>query len=381
MYLYVPCIYTHVPCIYIPGESYRRRLGSLLLYLCYVFRALINSLVYWFCRLLFLFAAPSTLWQCQLLLMWLITVLVVSKSVGFLGLISLFKATDIAKKNRNQGLLGSAICPSWTVVVSLFLKQLHSLKSFGQRGQVGGVLGARSDKCLLNQVWHWRSLISWVLGVLFVTITIIINVLLIRMFFFVCFLYFFNLYSLFVCYCVALWWKLTLLSVTVIRSYWQTMFIFKVQYRISLVQCVRWHVRSWIQRTACTLCDVILLAAVSVSAEEIDDAQTTSICMHVYANVQMFVLVCVCVCVYVRVCTHAYSLVCSVYAIIPLHFSDRKFMLHYLFLGCLPSVCPTMVELWGLGMLEPLVWHGKHDCLTDGVTVNETAKGNHAISM
>ena len=27
-----------------PGESYRRRLGSLLLYLCYVFRALINSL-------------------------------------------------------------------------------------------------------------------------------------------------------------------------------------------------------------------------------------------------------------------------------------------------------------------------------------------------
>ena len=28
-----------------PGESYRRRLGSLLLYLCYVFRALINSLV------------------------------------------------------------------------------------------------------------------------------------------------------------------------------------------------------------------------------------------------------------------------------------------------------------------------------------------------
>ena len=28
-----------------PGESYRRRLSSLLLYLCYVFRALINSLV------------------------------------------------------------------------------------------------------------------------------------------------------------------------------------------------------------------------------------------------------------------------------------------------------------------------------------------------
>ena len=28
-----------------PGESYRRRLRSMLLYLCYVFRALINSLV------------------------------------------------------------------------------------------------------------------------------------------------------------------------------------------------------------------------------------------------------------------------------------------------------------------------------------------------
>ena len=28
-----------------PGESYRRRLRSLLLYLCYVFRALIDSLV------------------------------------------------------------------------------------------------------------------------------------------------------------------------------------------------------------------------------------------------------------------------------------------------------------------------------------------------
>jgi len=31
-----------------PGESYRRRLRSLLLHLCYVFRALINSLVCWF---------------------------------------------------------------------------------------------------------------------------------------------------------------------------------------------------------------------------------------------------------------------------------------------------------------------------------------------
>ena len=30
-----------------PGESYRRRLRSLLLYLCYVFRALINSLACW----------------------------------------------------------------------------------------------------------------------------------------------------------------------------------------------------------------------------------------------------------------------------------------------------------------------------------------------
>ena len=32
-----------------PRESYRRRLRSLLLYLCDVFRALINSLVCWFC--------------------------------------------------------------------------------------------------------------------------------------------------------------------------------------------------------------------------------------------------------------------------------------------------------------------------------------------
>ena len=36
MYLVFTCM---------PGESYRRRLRSLLLYLCYVFRALINSLV------------------------------------------------------------------------------------------------------------------------------------------------------------------------------------------------------------------------------------------------------------------------------------------------------------------------------------------------
>jgi len=32
-----------------PGKSYCRRLRSLLLYLCYVFWALINSLVCWFC--------------------------------------------------------------------------------------------------------------------------------------------------------------------------------------------------------------------------------------------------------------------------------------------------------------------------------------------
>ena len=31
-----------------PGESYRRRLRSVLLYLCYAFRALNNSLVCWF---------------------------------------------------------------------------------------------------------------------------------------------------------------------------------------------------------------------------------------------------------------------------------------------------------------------------------------------
>ena len=33
-----------------PGESYWRRLGSSLLYLCYVFWALINSLVRWYCN-------------------------------------------------------------------------------------------------------------------------------------------------------------------------------------------------------------------------------------------------------------------------------------------------------------------------------------------
>ena len=38
-----------------PGESYHRRLGSLLLYLCHVFRVLINSLVYWFCTFVGIF--------------------------------------------------------------------------------------------------------------------------------------------------------------------------------------------------------------------------------------------------------------------------------------------------------------------------------------
>ena len=36
-------VFTRTPC-----ESYRRRLRSLLLHLCYVFRALINSLVCWY---------------------------------------------------------------------------------------------------------------------------------------------------------------------------------------------------------------------------------------------------------------------------------------------------------------------------------------------
>ena len=60
--VYVPCVYTylwslctlclHVPLEFMylvftcmPGENYRRRLRSLLLHLCYVFRALMNSLV------------------------------------------------------------------------------------------------------------------------------------------------------------------------------------------------------------------------------------------------------------------------------------------------------------------------------------------------
>ena len=41
-----------------PGESYRRRLRSLLLYLCYVFRTLINSPVCWFCMTAFGHVVP-----------------------------------------------------------------------------------------------------------------------------------------------------------------------------------------------------------------------------------------------------------------------------------------------------------------------------------
>ena len=40
-------MYTAFTCM--PGESYHRRLRSLLLCLCGIFRALINSLVCWFC--------------------------------------------------------------------------------------------------------------------------------------------------------------------------------------------------------------------------------------------------------------------------------------------------------------------------------------------
>ena len=49
-----------------PGESYRKRLRPLLLYLCYVFRALINSLVHWFCASalgLVLFQNPKPFWK------------------------------------------------------------------------------------------------------------------------------------------------------------------------------------------------------------------------------------------------------------------------------------------------------------------------------
>ena len=41
----VPLVeFMYLVCTRMPGESYRRQLGFLLLYLCYVFRALINSL-------------------------------------------------------------------------------------------------------------------------------------------------------------------------------------------------------------------------------------------------------------------------------------------------------------------------------------------------
>ena len=44
--MYVPLVeFMYLVFARMPGESYRRRLVSLLLYLCYVFRALINSLV------------------------------------------------------------------------------------------------------------------------------------------------------------------------------------------------------------------------------------------------------------------------------------------------------------------------------------------------
>ena len=42
--------FTYLVFTHMPGESYRRCLRSLLLYLCYVFQALINSLVCWSCK-------------------------------------------------------------------------------------------------------------------------------------------------------------------------------------------------------------------------------------------------------------------------------------------------------------------------------------------
>ena len=46
----VPLVeFTYLVFTRMPGERYRRRLRSLLFYLCYVFRALINSLVCWSC--------------------------------------------------------------------------------------------------------------------------------------------------------------------------------------------------------------------------------------------------------------------------------------------------------------------------------------------
>ena len=47
--MHVPLVeFTYLVFTHMPGESYRRRLRSLLLHLCFVFRALINSLVCWF---------------------------------------------------------------------------------------------------------------------------------------------------------------------------------------------------------------------------------------------------------------------------------------------------------------------------------------------
>ena len=46
-FMYLVVVFT---CM--PGESYHRRLGSLLLYLCCVFQAIINSLVGCFCVLM-----------------------------------------------------------------------------------------------------------------------------------------------------------------------------------------------------------------------------------------------------------------------------------------------------------------------------------------
>ena len=40
--------FMHLVFTRMPGESYHRRLGSLLLYLCYIFWTLINSLMCWF---------------------------------------------------------------------------------------------------------------------------------------------------------------------------------------------------------------------------------------------------------------------------------------------------------------------------------------------
>ena len=54
---YVPLVeFMYLVFTRMPGESYRRRLRSLLLCLCYVFRALITSLVCWSCRWVFVWS-------------------------------------------------------------------------------------------------------------------------------------------------------------------------------------------------------------------------------------------------------------------------------------------------------------------------------------